>query len=104
MISLSFSDSKNGRSSRRKGYGPRPASDHNGLIFAGLSAQPLGLAEAKFYPIFVVTGPFSATIFICGRATIFYAENRRRFVREICLVGAPYWHRHGPEIRCRSDR
>src|SRR5213082_2403596 len=74
MISLSFSDSKNGRSSRRKGYGPRPASDHNGLVFAGLSAQPLGLAGAKFYQIFVVTGPFSATIFICARATIFYAK------------------------------
>src|SRR5437588_8978384 len=104
MIARSFSGPKNPRSSQRKSSLRRRSDHHNRLVLAPLSAQPLGFVARNFTKIFVVTGPFSATIFICGRATIFYAENRRRFAREICLVGAPYWHRHGPEIRCRSDR
>src|SRR5207302_4123294 len=42
---------------------------------AGPSAQPLGFATRNLTKIFVVAGPFSATVFVCGRATIFYAQN-----------------------------
>jgi hypothetical protein len=75
MIFQPFSDPKNRWSSYSKPAWRQATSDHNRLVFAGLSAQPLGPAGAKFYQIFVVTGLFSATIFVCGRATIFYAEN-----------------------------
>src|SRR5438270_3023098 len=104
MISRSFSGPKNPRSSQQKPTLRRRSDHHNGLVLAALPAQPLGFGARNLTKIFVVTGPFPATIFICGRATIFYAENRRRFAREICLVGAPYGHRDEPKVRCRPDR
>src|SRR6478672_13067762 len=104
MIFQPFSDLKNEWSSHSKPTRRQATADHNMLAFSAPQAQALGLDKPKFYQIFVVTGPFFATIFVCGRATILYAEERRRFAREICLVGTPCWHRQHTKVRRRPDR